>query len=173
MKSEKSQYQHVEHEFGPVYDRNSRVLILGSFPSVKSREQQFYYGHPQNRFWKVLASVCKEEIPVTISQKRAFLLQKRIALWDVIASCEIVGSSDSSIKNVKTNEIGRILKETDIHLICCNGDKSYRLFQKYLSGQTGDIPVCRLPSTSPANAACSLSQLCEAWKQILQPELFI
>lgn len=173
MRTEKSQYQRVEHEFGPVYDRNSRVLILGSFPSVKSREQQFYYGHPQNRFWKVLASVCKEEIPVTISQKRAFLLQKRIALWDVIASCEIVGSSDSSIKNVKANEIDRILEETDIRLICCNGDKSYRLFQKYLSGQAGDISVCRLPSTSPANAACSLLQLCEAWEQILRPELLI
>lgn len=168
MKREKSQYQHVEHEFGPVYDHNSRVLILGSFPSVKSREQQFYYGHPQNRFWKMLAAVCGVVVPENIEDKRKFLSEHRIALWDVIESCDIIGSSDSSIKNVQVNDIRRITGQAQIRFICCNGDKAYRLFTKYMAESVPDIPVYKMPSTSPANAACGLERLVQEWQQVLQ-----
>ena len=167
MNREKSQYQHAEHEFGPVYDRNSKALILGSFPSVKSREQQFYYGHPQNRFWKMLSAVCSAPLPVTIPEKRTLLLEHHIALWDVIASCDIIGSSDSSIKNVMINDICQITENAEIRMICCNGDKSYRLFTKYMAERVPEIPVYKLPSTSPANAACSLEKLIQEWEQIL------
>lgn len=168
MKNKESRYQHVEHEFGPVYDRNSRVLILGSFPSVKSRQQSFYYGHPQNRFWKILAAVYGVEIPDTIEKKRTLLLQNHIALWDVIESCDIIGSSDSSIKNATVNDVRLITSQTDIHLICCNGDKAYRLFEKYMMAQIDGIRVCKLPSTSPANAAYNLDRLIKEWTSVLR-----
>lgn len=171
MKREKSQYQHVEHEFGPVYDRNSKVLILGSFPSVKSREQQFYYGHPQNRFWKMLATVCGVPVPVTIAEKRALLLEQNIALWDVIDSCDIIGSSDSSIKNVQINDIERIANEAKLSFVCCNGDKAYRLFTKYMSEKIPGLPVYKLPSTSPANAACGMERLVKEWREVLAKAL--
>ncbi len=158
-------YETVQHTFPPVYDAHSEVLILGSLPSVKSREIQFYYGHPQNRFWKVLALVTEQEVPETVEGKKEFLLQNRIALWDVIAQCDIVGSSDSSIRNVIPNDLGRILGEAPIRQIYANGGKAYELYMKYT------YPVCRreavkLPSTSPANAAFSLEKLYGAWKQI-------
>ena len=156
----------VIHNIPPVFDENSRVLILGSFPSVKSREGEFFYHHPQNRFWRVLAAVCGEETPGTIPEKRALLLRHRIALWDVIASCEITGSSDASIKNAVPNDLRRILEEAPIDRICTNGQTAHRLYQKYLAEQT-DLPETALPSTSPANAAWSLERLTEAWRVIL------
>lgn len=168
MNQEKSRYQHAEHEFGPVYDQHSRVLILGSFPSVKSREQQFYYGHPQNRFWKMIAAVYGEKIPENIQEKKDLLLRNRIALWDVIESCDIIGSSDSSIRNVKPNPIDRIVREAGIELICCNGEKAYRLFTRYHQELASAISVCRMPSTSPANAACTLERLIEEWGDLLR-----
>lgn len=157
---------HVTHTFGPVYDENSRILILGSFPSVKSREQQFYYGHPQNRFWKVAAALWGEEKPETIEVKKEFLLKHQIALWDVIESCDIMGSSDSSIRNVVPNDMDVILKAAAIGGIFLNGDKAYQLYLKYCKKE-GQPPVKKLPSTSPANAAWNLEKLLAAWGEAL------
>lgn len=157
------------HNIPPVFDENSRVLILGSFPSVKSREGMFFYHHPQNRFWRVLAAVCGEAVPETIAQKRDFLLRSRIALWDVIASCEISGSSDASIKNVRPNDLSRVLLKADIRHIYTNGQTAHRLFQKYLAAGAG-LPETVLPSTSPANAAWSLERLTAAWRAVLPEE---
>ena len=114
-------HKRINHPIPPVFDENSEILILGSFPSVKSREQGFFYGHPQNRFWKVTAAVFGEEVPVSIEEKREFLLRNHIALWDVIESCEIEGSADSSIKNVKVNDLSKILKNSRISLLFVNG----------------------------------------------------
>ena len=126
----------VKHEIPPVYDKNSKILILGSFPSVKSRENQFFYHHPQNRFWKVLSGVVGCDIPVTIDDKKEFLLNNNIAVWDVIASCEIEGSSDSSIKNVVVNDLNKIIDTCDIKQIFCNGGKSFELYKKYCEKNT-------------------------------------
>ena len=153
------------HPIPPVFDKDSKVLILGSFPSVKSREEGFFYGHPQNRFWKVTARVFDEETPKTISEKKAFLLRNHIALWDVIGSCEIEGSADSSIKNASVNDLSEILKTADIQAIYLNGQKSYQLYQKYLFPTIKREGIC-LPSTSPANAAWTLEKLTETWKVI-------
>ncbi len=161
---------HISHPFPPLFDKDSGILILGSFPSVKSREQQFFYGHPQNRFWKVIAAVTGEPVPVTIPEKRLLLLGHRIALWDVIASCEITGSSDASIKNAKPNDLSPILQTADIRQIFCNGTKSWDLYQKYIAPSAGR-PAVRLPSTSPANAAWTLEKLTAAWTKALQPYL--
>lgn len=157
----------MTHEFGPVYNSASKILILGSLPSVKSREQQFYYGHPQNRFWKVLASVLGEkEVPDTIEKKRKMLLENGIALWDVIASCEIIGSADSTIKNVKENDMSVILEAAKIGAIFTNGTKADTLFRKYCKEYCeAGIPVTKLPSTSPANAAWSVERLTMVWKE--------
>ena len=156
----------LKHPFGPLYCENSKVLILGSFPSVKSREQNFFYGHPQNRFWKVVAHVFDDDVPATIEEKKALILENGLALWDSIASCEITGSSDSSIRNVKTNDISIILNNCNIERIYCNGRKSYELYHKYIQPRTGREAIC-LPSTSPANAAWTLDKLIEAWQVIL------
>ena len=153
----------IEHPFPALYDAGSRILILGSFPSVKSREQRFFYGHPQNRFWKVMAAVTGEETPADIEQKRAFLHRNHIALWDVIASCEITGSSDASIKNAAANDLTPILQAAEIRQIFCNGAKSYELYEKYIRHQIGREAV-KLPSTSPANAAWTLPKLAAEWK---------
>lgn len=161
-----TQYTYVEHTFEPVYDEHSQILILGTFPSVKSRENQFYYGHPQNRFWKVIAKVTKEAVPVSIEEKRELLLRNHIAIWDVIHSCRIVGSSDSSIQNVVVNDFTRILENTEIEKIYANGGKAFELYKKYAFEKTGR-DIIKLPSTSPANAGWSLERLCEEWKQIL------
>ena len=155
----------IVHPFPPLYDEESRILILGSFPSVKSREQNFFYGHPQNRFWKVTAAVFGSPVPVTIEEKKVFLHTNHIALWDVIASCEIEGSSDASIRNVTANDLSPILRAAPIGRIFTNGATSYDLYRKYILPVNGIEPV-KLPSTSPANAAWSVERLTEAWKII-------
>ena len=155
----------LDHPFGPLYDENSRVLILGSFPSVRSREQNFFYGHPQNRFWKVVAAVFGKPVPQTVEEKKLLILDNGLALWDSIASCEITGSSDSSIKNARANDITVILDSCNIERIYCNGRKSHELYRKYIEPATGRTAVC-LPSTSPANAQWSLEKLIGAWAEI-------
>lgn len=142
------------HPIPPIYDENSKILVLGSFPSVKSREENFYYGHPQNRFWKVLSAVYNEPVPLSVEEKKRFLYKHGIALWDVIASCEIEGSADSSIRNA------------DIQRIFLNGRTTEKYFDKYLR-RSIDITAECLPSTSPANAAWPLERLAAAWKIIL------
>lgn len=157
----------VRHPFPPLYDAQSEILILGSFPSVKSREQKFFYGHPQNRFWRVTAAIFGAEALETIEEKRAFLLTHHIALWDVIASCEITGSADSSIRNVVPNDLTPILSAANIRQIYVNGGtaaKYYDKFQKPLLRRE----AVRLPSTSPANAAWSLERLIAAWNAQIQ-----
>ncbi|MCR4837574.1 MAG: DNA-deoxyinosine glycosylase [Eubacterium sp.] len=157
----------VTHPFPPLYDENSEVLILGSFPSVKSRETHFFYGHPQNRFWKVIANIFHETIPVSIDEKKELILRNHLALWDVILECEITGSSDASIKNAKANDIRSILKASSIQKIIVNGKTAEKLYIKYIEPVTGMRAVA-LPSTSPANAAWSIERLREAWaKEIL------
>ena len=153
------------HPFPPVYDQNAEMLILGTFPSVKSRENAFYYGHPQNRFWKLLARLYGEKTPDTIEEKKAFLLIHRIALWDVIRHCEIEGSADQSIANAAANDIPALLKQTQIRNIYCNGKKAYELYQKFFK-DTGEIHAFCLPSTSPANAAWTMEKLIPAWEII-------
>ena len=153
----------IVHPFGPLYSPESRVLILGSFPSVKSREQQFFYGHPQNRFWRVIAALFARETPRTIPEKRELILSSRLALWDSIASCEVTGSSDASIRDVRPNDLRVILDHAPITLICCNGRKSHEIYEKYIRPRTGREAVC-LPSTSPANAQWSLEKLATAWE---------
>jgi len=155
----------IIHPFPPLYDDNSEILILGSFPSVKSREEMFFYGHPQNRFWRVIAAVTESKVPENISEKRELLLKNRIALWDVISSCEITGSSDSSIKNVIPNDLSEILKNSKIKRIYVNGKTSEKYYNKYMRERTGINAVC-LPSTSPANAKWTLEKLQEEWKRI-------
>lgn len=155
----------ITHPFPPLYNKDSKILILGSFPSVKSREQMFFYGHPQNRFWKVISSVLECEEPETIEEKKKLLFENGIALWDVIASCEITGSSDSSIRDVKVNDLSKILKEADIRQIYVNGKTAEKYFKKYIKPQIKRDAIC-LPSTSPANAAWSVERLVEKWKVI-------
>ena len=152
----------ILHPNQPLYDADSKILILGSFPSVKSREGRFFYHHAQNRFWRVLSLVLKTRVPETIEEKKRLLHSRHIALWDVIASCTITGSSDSSIKNVVPNDLSRILGEADIAQIFCNGGASHRFYQKYQKPGLGRDAI-RLPSTSPANAAWSLERLTAEW----------
>ena len=159
------EYQTLTHTFEPIYDKNSKILILGSFPSVKSRENHFYYGHPQNRFWKVIARVTDSPVPETIEEKKQLLLSNHIAIWDVIASCTILGSSDTSIKDVVVNDFSKILQNSSIERIYVNGGKAYELYHKYAEKQT-NIQAVNLPSTSPANAAWNMERLCEAWSKI-------
>lgn len=153
------------HPIPPVYDENSKILILGSFPSVKSRETGFFYGHPQNRFWKVTAAIMSEAVPKTIEEKRDFLLRNHIAVWDVIHSCEIEGSADSSIRNVKANDLKMIIDSADIRAIYVNGKTAEKYYIKYIEPELGIKAHC-LPSTSPANAAWDLERLVEAWRVI-------
>ncbi|MGN1115353.1 MAG: DNA-deoxyinosine glycosylase [Candidatus Ornithomonoglobus sp.] len=155
----------IVHPFPPLYDENSRILILGSFPSVKSREQNFFYGHPQNRFWSVVSQVFECEEPKTIDEKKKFLHKNHIALWDVIASCEITGSYDSSIKDVVPNDLTPILNAAAIEKIFVNGRASEKYYIKYQEKTLGRGAVY-LPSTSPANAAWSAERLAEEWKII-------
>lgn len=165
-KNSNETYQSLTHTFEPVCDEQSKVLILGTFPSVKSRENNFYYGHPQNRFWKVIAAVTGSEVPVTMEEKKQLLLANHIAVWDVIKSCDIIGSSDSSIKNVVANDIAGLLKKTNIKTIIANGATAERLYKTYAFPQTG-IEIVKMPSTSPANAAWSLEKLCKEWENVL------
>ena len=157
----------LSHPIEPVYDQNSRILILGSFPSAKSRQVGFFYGHPQNRFWSVLSTLYKEEIPQSIEGKEAFLLRHGIALWDVIGSCEIVGSSDASIKKVVPNDIRVILDAANIQVIYTAGKTAKKYYDKYTLPVTKRESIC-LPSTSPANAAYDLEKLLAAWSVILK-----
>lgn len=156
----------IQHPFEPLYNENSKVLILGSFPSVKSREQEFFYGHPQNRFWKVISALFDEDVPTTIPEKKHLILSNHLALWDSIASCEITGSSDASIRNAKANDISLILRNCPIQTIICNGRKSYELYQKYIEKTVKRSAIC-LPSTSPANAVWTLDKLIDAWSVLL------
>ena len=165
-KREKIELSREIHTITPVFDEHSRILILGSFPSVKSREACFFYGHPQNRFWKVLAGVFEKPVPQTIPEKKVFLLEHRVAVWDVIASCDIEGSSDSSIKNVIPNDVNRILEAAQIGQVFVNGKRAEQLYNRYLKDAVGREAVC-LPSTSPANAAWSLEKLVNAWREAI------
>lgn len=153
------------HNFEPVFDEKSRILILGTFPSVKSREQGFYYGHKQNRFWKVISIILNEELPQTIEGKKRMLKRHNIALWDVASSCEIENSSDSSMKNVEPNDIGIILSAAQIEHIFLNGKTAGKLFEKFFK-EKFDIPFEIMPSTSPANAVFSLERLRKEWNRI-------
>lgn len=160
-------YQHIRHEFEPVFDEKSEILILGTLPSVKSREQNFYYGHPRNRFWKVLATLYEEkQPPVSIEEKKSFLLRNHVAVWDVIEECDIVGSSDSSIKNVVPADIAGLLSRTNIRRIYANGGKAFELYMKYTYPVTRR-EIEKLPSTSPANAAFQMDRLIECWRCLL------
>ena len=159
------EYQRMIHPFPPVFDEASEILILGSFPSVKSRESMFFYGHPQNRFWRVAAAVFEDEVPGTVSEKRDFLLRHHIAAWDVIGACDIIGSSDASIRNVAPNDLRPILDTAPIRGIFVNGKTAEKYYNKYTLPLTGIEAVC-LPSTSPANAAWKLEQLIGAWNRI-------
>ena len=158
------------HPFPPVYDAASRVLILGSFPSVKSREEVFFYAHPQNRFWPVLAAILGEPAPKTVAEKTALLLRRHVALWDVIGKCEIAGSADASIGEVTANDLSPILREADIRAIFCNGGASYEYYEKLCRGPLGRDAV-KLPSTSPANARWTIAALTEAWGREILPYL--
>lgn len=158
--------QHIEHPFPPVVDENCRILILGSFPSVKSREEGFFYGHPQNRFWRVLAAVFDEDVPNDILAKKSLLLRHHIALWDVIASCSITGSSDASVKNAVPVDISRVTCAAPIERVICNGALAGKLYQRYLQPVTG-LEATIMPSTSPANATWTLQKLIHVWKNAL------
>lgn len=161
------EYQRLVHNFEPVWDEQSRILILGTFPSVKSRENHFYYGHPQNRFWRLLAALTDERTPVTVSEKTEFLLRNHIAIWDVISACDIVGSSDSSIRNVVANDMRVILDRAPVRRIYANGGKAYDLYMRYCFPATGR-EITKLPSTSPANAAFQMERLMQSWGEITE-----
>lgn len=160
-------YIRVSHPFEPVYDENSRILILGSFPSVKSRETNFYYGRPQNRFWRLISRLTGEPVPETNDEKKALLLRHGIAVWDVVAVCDIKGSSDKSIRNIIPTDINRILRSANIEKIIANGDSAFHLYRKYCQEQTGREAV-KCPSTSPANALFTLERLKEEWEKALK-----
>ena len=158
--------QRIDHPFPPLFDSESRTLILGSFPSVKSREAMFFYGHPQNRFWKLIALLCNEDVPVSIEEKSALILRNHLALWDSIHSCTITGSSDSSVRDVVPNDLSVIFENSKVSRVFCNSALSHKMYMKYIYPSTG-IEAVKLPSTSPANAAYSLERLAQEWKVIL------
>lgn len=164
----KNGYLTLEHTFPPEYDENSEILILGSFPSVKSREANFYYGHPKNRFWPLISDIFGEDLPSSVEEKKALLQRNSIALWDVIARCEIIGSSDSSIRNVEPNNINLIIKNSKVGSIYTNGRKAFDLYNRYCLEKTEREAVL-LPSTSPANAAFTYEKLREAWAAVRDP----
>lgn len=153
------------HSVLPIYNEESKILILGTFPSVKSREGEFFYHHPQNRFWKVISAIYDEELPESIEDKKQLLLRNHIALWDVVQSCEITGSADSTIRNVIPHDISPILQEADIQRIYANGNTAYSLYKRYIYDKV-HRDIIKLPSTSPANASFSLERLIDEWKCI-------
>lgn len=162
------QLERMLHTIDPVFDARSRVLMLGSFPSPKSREVGFFYGHPQNRMWRVLAAVMGESaVPQTTEERTAFLLRNRIAMWDVIASCAIEGASDASIRDVVPNDLSRILDVASIEAVFCTGGKSHQLYRRYQEPSTG-FPAVKLPSTSGANASWSLERLVETYRAVAE-----
>ena len=157
--------ERILHPFPPLFDSESRTLILGSFPSVKSREAMFFYGHPQNRFWRLTALLCHEDTLQTIEEKSSLILRHHLALWDSIQSCTITGSSDSSVRDVVPNDLRVIFDNSKTERVFCNGALSHKMYMKYIYPQTG-IAAVKLPSTSPANAAYSLERLAESWQVI-------
>ena len=160
----------VTHCIPPTYDEHSRVLVLGSMPSPKSRETGYNYGHPQNRFWRVLAQLAGENVPTSNETKRDFCLRHGIALWDVLAECRIVGASDASIRDAKPNDLARIVEAAPIEAIFCTGAKAYELYRRLCQKDVG-MPATRLPSTSPANAACGMDDLLRAYAAIFEHTL--
>ena len=161
------EYEHIVHPFPPLFDNNSKILILGSLPSVKSREQMFFYGHPQNRFWPLIAELFKEPAPRDIEEKKQLVLRHGIALWDSIYSCDIIGSGDSSIRNVVPTDLSPIFETADIKKVFCNGGTSWKYYHRFQEKELG-IEAQALPSTSPANASWSIERLKSAWKIILE-----
>lgn len=161
------QLEKVTHDFQPIYNQDSRVLMLGTMPSPKSREIGFYYGHPRNRFWKVISDVCGEVLPETKEEKIAFALRNKIAVWDVLAGCEIKGAEDASIRNPIANDMNLILKNADIRAVFATGQKAAQLYRKYCQKQTG-MEIITLPSTSPANCSISYEKLFAAYEMILK-----
>ncbi len=159
--------ERITHAFSPVFNAESRVLILGTMPSPKSRELGFYYSHPRNRFWPVMARLFEEDIPKTPNDKTDFCLRHKIALWDVLAECDIEGASDSSIKNTVPNDLSVILNSADIKAVFCTGSTAAKLYKKFIEPKTG-IEAKPLPSTSPANAKMGLDALMEEYKIILE-----
>lgn len=159
-------YHAIKHTFEPVWDSGSKILILGTFPSVKSRETNFYYGHPKNRFWKLLSEIYGEPLAATIDEKKQLILSRHLAVWDVIGQCDIIGSSDSSIRNVIPNDIAGLLKKSNISRVIANGAKAYDLYQKHQLPLTR-LSAVKLPSTSPANAAWTFDRLKEIWGSVL------
>ncbi len=155
------------HTLEPIVDSTSKILILGTFPSVKSREANFYYHNPQNRFWNVISSIVDVSLPHSIEEKKEMLLRNHIAVWDVIYACDIVGSSDNSIQNVIANDINKLLQGSDIQHIYANGTKAYELYLRYCFASTGKM-IIKLPSTSPANASYTVDALINCWKQEIQ-----
>ena len=162
-----SEPQTIVHPIPPLFDAESRILILGSFPSVKSREAMFFYGHPQNRFWPLMARLFGEETPMTVDAKKSLMLSRGVALWDSIRSCTIVGSSDSSITDVIPNDLSVILRNSRVERIFCNGALSHKMYMKFIYPTTG-IEAVKLPSTSPANAAWSIERLIEVWREAVR-----
>lgn len=160
------EYQHIIHPIAPVFDKHSDILILGSLPSVKSREQMFFYGHPQNRFWRVMEALFQSEPLLTVEDKKQFLIAHHIALWDVIYSCNIKGSADSTIRNVEPTDLNLVIQNSNVRCVFCNGKTSGSYYAKFQKERTG-IEAVTLPSTSPANAAWNLERLVEAWRCIL------
>ena len=154
--------KYQEHTLPPVYDSRSRVLMLGSFPSPKSRSTGFYYGHPQNRFWKALSAALDEPLPLTNEEKRALVLRRHIALWDVVASCEIAGASDARIRSARPNDFSLILSASPVRAVFTVGKTAERLYERF----TGRTALC-LPSPSPANCALPFSSLVEAFRAVL------
>ena len=162
-----SNHTHITHPFGPFFDAESEILILGSLPSVKSREQMFFYGHPQNRFWPLVAALFGESVPSSVEEKKALAQRHRIALWDTIYSCDIIGSDDNSIKNVVPTELGEIIAGSRVSRVFCNGRTSGLYYKKFHEKKLG-IEARVLPSTSPANAAWTFDRLIEAWGVIIK-----
>lgn len=160
-----AEYERITQPFEPIFNKESRILILGSLPSVKSREVGFYYGHPQNRFWKVIAGIYGFDVPQSVDEKKEMLYKCRIAIWDVIESCEIKGSSDSSIREAVVADFESILAKGNIEKIFANGKTSGKLYNKFAKENTGR-EIIELPSTSPANAAYSLEKLISKWSVI-------
>ena len=159
--------EQVTHDFEPIFNSESRILMLGTMPSPKSREVGFYYGHPRNRFWKVVSEVCGEELPETKEEKIAFALRNKIAVWDVLAGCEIKGAEDASIRNPVANDMNLILENAEIRAVFATGQKAAQLYKKYCQKETG-MEIITLPSTSPANCSVSYEKLFEAYEIILQ-----
>ena len=169
MAETKAAYTHVGPGLPPLYGARAKALILGSFPSPKSREQGFFYGHPQNRFWPLMASLTGEPVPAwqDIEAKKAIILKHGLAVWDTIGACDIRGASDASIRNVEPNDVAALIRKLGVQAVFCNGASAFSLYQKHLAEQTGFAAI-QLPSTSPANAAWSLDRLTEAWGAILE-----